>query len=209
MSGNSLAQLEKDMLANLVGLFFISGFSALIYQVCWQRLLFTSFGIDLTSITIIISIFMLGLGIGAFFGGRIADRYPQKIILVFCAIEFLIGMFGFISYYAIYTLQELMVQSSLFMLTFWIFALLIIPTFMMGSTLPLLTTFFNTYIGNIGESIGSLYFYNTLGAALGALATGFILFNYLTISQTLMIAVCLNIFIAMIIFILYGRKKYE
>lgn len=102
-----------------------------------------------------------------------------------------------------------MVQSSLFMLTFWIFALLIIPTFMMGSTLPLLTTFFNTYIGNIGESIGSLYFYNTLGAALGALATGFILFNYLTISQTLMIAACLNIFIAMIIFILYGRKKYE
>jgi hypothetical protein len=58
---------EQKMLSNLAGIFFVSGFSALIYQVCWQRLLFTGFGIDLTSITIIVSVFMAGLGIGAFF----------------------------------------------------------------------------------------------------------------------------------------------
>ena len=202
MSRNSL----KNMLANLVGLFFISGFSALIYQVSWQRLLFTGFGVDLTSITVIISIFMLGLGIGAFFGGRIADRFPKKIILLFCCIELLIGIFGFMSYSAIHWLQEIMIHSSMFIMIFGVFLLLLIPTFLMGSTLPLLTAFFNKHIGNIGESIGQLYFYNTLGAAMGALSTGFILFNFLTISQTLMLAASLNILIALSIFMLYGRK---
>ena len=68
-------QTQQAMLSSLAGIFFISGFSALIYQICWQRLLFTGFGIDLTSITVIVSVFMAGLGIGAFFGGRIADRF--------------------------------------------------------------------------------------------------------------------------------------
>lgn len=209
MSGSCIEQINKDMLTNLGGLFFISGFSALIYQVCWQRLLFTGFGVDLTSITVIISIFMLGLGVGAFFGGRIADRYPQKLISVFCAIELLVGLFGFISYQAINAIQQLLIAENLLIMMLGVFVLLIIPTFMMGSTLPLLTTFFNRYIVNIGKSIGSLYFFNTLGASLGALATGFILFNYLTISQTLQLAACLNIFISLIILILYGFKKYE
>ena len=194
------------MLANLVALFFISGFSALIYQVSWQRLLFTGFGVDLTSITVIISIFMLGLGIGAFFGGRIADRFPKKIILLFCCIELLIGIFGFMSYSAIHWLQEIMIHSSMFIMIFGVFLLLLIPTFLMGSTLPLLTAFFNHHISNIGESIGQLYFYNTLGAAMGALSTGFILFNFLTLSQTLMLAASFNILISLSIFILYGRK---
>ncbi|MFW2148275.1 fused MFS/spermidine synthase [Acinetobacter sp. TY1] len=202
MSRNSL----KNMLANLVALFFISGFSALIYQVSWQRLLFTGFGVDLTSITVIISIFMLGLGIGAFFGGRIADRFPKKIILLFCCIELLIGIFGFMSYSAIHWLQEIMIHSSMFIMIFGVFLLLLIPTFLMGSTLPLLTAFFNHHISNIGESIGQLYFYNTLGAAMGALSTGFILFNFLTLSQTLMLAASFNILISLSIFILYGRK---
>ena len=202
MSRNSL----KNMLANLVALFFISGFSALIYQVSWQRLLFTGFGVDLTSITVIISIFMLGLGIGAFFGGRIADRFPKKIILLFCCIELLIGIFGFMSYSAIHWLQEIMIHSSMFIMIFGVFLLLLIPTFLMGSTLPLLTAFFNHHISNIGESIGQLYFYNTIGAAMGALSTGFILFNFLTLSQTLMLAASFNILISLSIFMLYGRK---
>ena len=202
MSRNSL----KNMLANLVALFFISGFSALIYQVSWQRLLFTGFGVDLTSITVIISIFMLGLGIGAFFGGLIADRFPKKIILLFCCIELLIGIFGFMSYSAIHWLQEIMIHSSMFIMIFGVFLLLLIPTFLMGSTLPLLTAFFNHHISNIGESIGQLYFYNTLGAAMGALSTGFILFNFLTLSQTLMLVAIFNILISLSIFILYGRK---
>ena len=58
--------MNKIQLLSLNSIFFISGFSALIYQIAWQRILFTAFGVDLESITIIISVFMAGLGIGAY-----------------------------------------------------------------------------------------------------------------------------------------------
>lgn len=199
----------EEMLSGLAAIFFISGFSALIYQVCWQRLLFTGFGVDLTSITVIVSVFMAGLGVGAYFGGRIADKFSQKLLLIFCFVELGIGCFGYASASLIHFMQDIFIQSNLLTLTCVTFLLLIFPTFLMGATLPILTSFFNRYIANVGESIGTLYFYNTLGAAIGALSTGFILFNYLTLSQTIYLAASLNIAISMIIFLTYGRDSYE
>lgn len=199
-------QPPQKMLSNLAGIFFISGLSALIYQVCWQRLLFTGFGVDLTSITVIVSAFMAGLGVGAFFGGRIADKYPQNIILIFCLIELGIGCFGLLSHQLILNLQDMLIHANLVMTALGSFILLLFPTFLMGTTLPLLTSFFNQHIQNIGDSIGQLYFYNTLGAAFGALATGFILFNQFTLSHTIYIAAMLNLGISFLVFIAYGRK---
>jgi len=199
-------QNQKNMLANLAAIFFISGLSALIYQVCWQRLLFTGFGVDLTSITVIVSVFMAGLGIGAFFGGRIADKFSKNIIILFCLIEFGIGCFGLLSHHLILNLQDILIHANLVMTALGSFILLLFPTFLMGTTLPLLTSFFNQHIQNIGDSIGQLYFYNTLGAAFGALATGFILFNHFTLSHTIYIAAMLNLGISFLVFIVYGRK---
>ena len=197
---------NRAMLKRLTAIFFISGFSALIYQVCWQRMLFTGFGVDLTSITMIVSVFMAGLGIGAFFGGRIADWFPNKIITIFCLIEMGIGLFGLISYSLIMGLQHTLIHANTLLLGIATFLLLLFPTFLMGATLPLLTSYFNQFIINIGESIGTLYFYNTLGAALGALTTGFVLFNYLTLSQSTYLAASLNIFISILIFVLFGGR---
>lgn len=199
-------KIQQNMLSSLAAIFFISGLSALIYQVCWQRLLFTGFGVDLTSITVIVSVFMAGLGIGAFFGGRIADKFSKNIIILLCLIEFGIGCFGLLSHHLILNLQDMLIHANLVMTALGSFILLLFPTFLMGTTLPLLTSFFNQHIQNIGNSIGQLYFYNTLGAAFGALATGFILFNHFTISQTIYIAAMLNLGISFLVFIAYGRK---
>ncbi len=199
-------KIQQNMLSSLAAIFFISGLSALIYQVCWQRLLFTGFGVDLTSITVIVSVFMAGLGIGAFFGGRIADKFSKNIIILFCLIEFGIGCFGLLSHHLILNLQDMLIHANLLMTALGSFVLLLFPTFLMGTTLPLLTSFFNQYIQNIGDSIGQLYFYNTLGAAFGALATGFILFNHFTLSHTIYIAAMLNLGISFLVFIAYGRK---
>ncbi len=149
---------------------------------------------------------MAGLGIGAFFGGRIADKFSKNIIILFCLIEFGIGCFGLLSHHLILNLQDMLIHANLLMTALGSFILLLFPTFLMGTTLPLLTSFFNQYIQNIGDSIGQLYFYNTLGAAFGALATGFILFNHFTLSHTIYIAAMLNLGISFLVFIAYGRK---
>lgn len=205
MSSDKMIESQKELISTLAAIFFISGFSALIYQVCWQRLLFTGFGVDLTSVTIIISIFMVGLGMGAFYGGRMADKLKENTIFIFCLIEFLIGMFGFFSSKLILLLQDHFVYSSILKISFLNFILLLFPTFLMGSTLPLLTSFFNRFLNNVGESIGVLYFYNTLGAGFGALGTGFIFFNYIGLSETIYIAATLNVIVAISGFIIYGK----
>ena len=205
MSSDKMIESQRELISTLAAIFFISGFSALIYQVCWQRLLFTGFGVDLTSVTIIISIFMVGLGMGAFYGGRMADKFKENTIFIFCLIELLIGVFGFFSSKLILLLQDHFVYSSILKISFLNFILLLFPTFLMGSTLPLLTSFFNRFLNNVGESIGVLYFYNTLGAGFGALGTGFIFFNYIGLSQTIYIAATLNMIVAISGFIIYGK----
>lgn len=201
--------MEKSNLlkSSLSFIFFMSGFSALIYQITWQRLLFTGIGTDLSSITVIVSVFMLGLGLGAFFGGRIADNKKFNLLFLFCIIEVLIGVCGLLSYKGIGLLQNLLTHAELYIVGIATFLFLLAPTFLMGTTLPLLTTFINKYIGNIGESIGGLYFANTQGAAVGALTTGIFLFNYLTLSESIYLAASINVLVAVLSFLLYKGKN--
>ena len=165
--------------------FFMSGFAALIYQIAWQRILFTAFGVDLESITIIIAVFMAGLGIGAYFGGRIADKFPKHIIFYFALTEIGIGVFGFASPTLIELTKNLFLHSSIVTVAFSNFVLLLFPTFLMGSTLPLLTQYLNQHFDNIGNNIGWLYFTNTLGAAFACISIGFILFSFTDFSTVL------------------------
>lgn len=189
----------------LLLVFTLSGIAALIYQICWQRLLFTAFGVDIESITIIISVFMLGLGLGALIGGRLADKYPHKIILFFSIFEFFIGVFGFLSPYLIQKTSIIFILSSTNIIGLVIFLLLLLPTSLMGATLPMLTYHLNLNYNNVGTSIGRLYFANTIGAAIGSLATGFILFRSFTLIECIYIAALLNITVAFIALI--GIKK--
>lgn len=184
----------------------MSGFAALIYQIAWQRMLFTAFGVDLESITIIIAVFMAGLGIGAYFGGRIADKFPKHIILLFALTEIGIGIFGFTSPTLIELTKNLFLHSSIITIAFSNFVLLLFPTFLMGSTLPLLTQYLNQHFDNIGNNIGWLYFTNTLGAAFACITTGFFLFNYLTITQVIYLAAIINCLVATIIFLKYRKR---
>ena len=72
-------------------LFFISGFPALIYQIVWQRALFTIYGVNIESVTLVVSAFMLGLGLGSLLGGMVS-RIPRLLVLVaFGSVELCIG----------------------------------------------------------------------------------------------------------------------
>src|SRR5262249_19544934 len=75
-------------------LFFSSGFAALLYQIAWQRMLFGWYGVDLDSVSVIVSTFMVGLGLGAIIGGWLADLLQRHRILTFSLIELTIGVFG-------------------------------------------------------------------------------------------------------------------
>jgi len=193
-------------LKTIKAVFFLSGIAALIYQIAWQRMLFTAFGVDLESVTIIISVFMAGLGVGAYYGGRIADRFPNHIIQFFALTEIGIGTFGIASPFLIEFVKEVFLHSNVLTVALANFVLLLFPTFLMGSTLPLLTQHLNKYVNNVGNNIGWLYFTNTLGAATACILTGLVLFNYLTLTQVIYLAAVINYIVAIVVFIKYGSK---
>ncbi len=182
--------------AGLVALFFVSGIAALVYQVCWQRLLFEAFGVDIESVTIIVSTFMLGLGVGALVGGIFADRHPTQALAMFALIELAIALFGCASPWLIHAAGVMAVRASLPTIALTNFVLLLVPTMLMGATLPILVTYVVRHYRNIGVSIGLLYFANTLGAALGAAATGMLALYYLGLAATIYVAAALNVLVS-------------
>jgi predicted membrane-bound spermidine synthase len=172
--------------------FFLSGFAALVYQLAWQRLLFVVVGVDIESVTIIVSTFMLGLGVGAVLGGQLADRWPQRILVAFCTFEALIALYGLASVDLLQASAAAFAGLSRPSAAALSFALLILPTVCMGATLPMLVAHGWQRSGNVGVSTGTLYFINTLGAACGAFAVGFVLLYWLDLREVVWLAAGLN-----------------
>src|SRR5215203_5884786 len=76
--------------------FFISGFSSLVYQVSWQRVLTLYYSVENISTTLIVTVYMMGLGIGAMIGGYVSEKITHRLRF-YLLIELLIGLFGWVS----------------------------------------------------------------------------------------------------------------
>jgi len=183
--------------------FFISGFSSIIYQIAWQKLLFQNLGSDIESSTIIVSTFMAGLGTGALLGGYISSKF-KNVIFYFCIFELIIGLYGLISYELFLITSNYFIKSSFVILILTNFFIFLVPTVLMGATLPLLIIFILKKYKNIGNATGKLYKINTFGAAFGSIVTGFIIFIYLDLKQSIFLAALLNIFLSYFIY-----KKFK
>src|SRR5205814_6189350 len=176
--------------------FFVSGFAALLYQVIWQRLLVFFSGADVYSVTLIVTTFMAGLGLGNLVGGYVADLLSRRTNLVlFIVAEVAILIFGLLSkgffYDFLYTQHPELGQSN-WLLWIVLFCSLLWPTFFMGVSLPLLAKALTRDVGEAAPTIGRLYGINTLGAAVGALVTTWILLPQLGLEQTLRVGAALN-----------------
>jgi spermidine synthase len=177
-------------------LFLLSGFPALLYQIVWQRALFTLYGVNIESVTMIVTVFMLGLGMGSLAGGWLSNRPGIRLLLAFGLIELSVGIFGAASLWIFHRIGALTAGASTTATGFIAFALLLIPTMLMGSTLPLLVEHFVRRSGNVGESVGLLYSVNTLGSAAACLAAAFLLMRLLGEAGSVWLAAGFNLFVA-------------
>ncbi len=172
-------------------LFLVSGAAGLIYEIVWERLLELYFGVTMTAITLIVAAYMAGLGLGSLSGGRIARRL-RSTLAAYGWIEIGIGLFGLASP-ALITGIGARTAGSPYPLVFLLsFALLLIPTFLMGMTLPILTQSFVDRVDSSGRVIGLLYGINTLGAAFGAILTGYFFIGWIGYDGAVHIAILLN-----------------
>lgn len=172
--------------------FFLSGFSALVYQVVWQRTLFAIYGIHSEAVTVIVTVFMLGLGLGSVAGGAATRVRGWPPVLLFAVAETGIGLFGLASL-PLFDLVGRATRSLSPAATAAVtFALLLFPTLLMGATLPVLTTHVVRRWANVGRSLSVLYAVNTLGSAFAAVAAAFALLGLLGQRSTVALAAVSN-----------------
>lgn len=178
-------------------IFVLSGFAALIYQVVWQRSLFSLYGIDADSVTIVVTAFLLGLGIGSHLGGRLSRDPSRPVLLTFAGLELGIAVYGAISL-SLFRWVGCKTAGSSGLVTFGAsFALVLLPTAAMGATLPLLVAYSVRRSGNVGRSVGMLYFVNTLGSALAAIVTALLLLRHLGQQAAVAVASVCNALVAL------------
>ena len=176
-------------------LFFFSGATALVYELLWVRLLYQAFGATVESVTTVVAAYMAGLGLGAWWLGRRADRHPRPAAL-YGWLEIAVGIFGVVSPVALGLAHRLYIAvASSFPLAgvasvslrFGLAALvLIVPTTLMGGSLPvLIRAFVGTDRTLLQPAVGRLYSLNTLGAVAGTALAGFFLTERIGIQATL------------------------
>ncbi|HMA38820.1 MAG TPA: fused MFS/spermidine synthase [Gemmatimonadales bacterium] len=189
-------------------LFFLSGATGLVYELLWVRLLYQSFGSTIQSVTTVVAAYMGGLGLGAWLLGRRADRHPRPAAL-YGRLEILIGLFGLVSPLVLSLAQQayLAIARGLpegsgvsVALRFGLAgAVLLVPTTLMGGTLPVLTRAFTSADrARLRTHLGRLYGINTLGAVLGTALAGFVLIEHVGIRASLLGTALVNLAIGFV-----------
>src|SRR5450432_4613410 len=188
--------------------FFLSGASGLILEMLWTRMLTLVFGSTTLAVSTVLTAFMGGLGLGSYLAGRFADRLKTPV-RVYAAVEASIG---------VYALLVPIVVAMYPSLNRWLWAafgdryallsvlrfaasagLLLIPTTLMGATLPILARHFVQHpweLRRVGLRIGSLYAVNLFGAVAGSFFAGFVLLPTLGLRWTNVTAAAFNLTLA-------------
>lgn len=196
--------------------FFASGTSGLVYQVVWVRELVLVFGATTFAVSTVLTAFMGGLALGSFYFGRRSESLPRPLRL-YGLLEIGIGLYGlavpfiFAALPAIYHPIWRWLQLSFFTLSLvrFLFAalVLILPTALMGATLPVLANYYAHDAHRIGLRVGSLYALNTFGAVIGAAVTGFVLIPLLGMHATTATAAAINISLGLVALRLSHREE--
>ncbi|MHC4343728.1 MAG: fused MFS/spermidine synthase [Planctomycetota bacterium] len=199
---------SRDNIATLVLVcFFLSGMTGLIYEILWTRMIVTVIGSAPFAVSIVLTVFMGGLGLGSYLAGRTIDRVesPARLVKIYGLLELAIGAYALlvplllIAFKPLYAIIYNRLYGEFMLYNILTFigccAILLLPVICMGATLPILCRFYVTNLSCLGARAGRLYGLNTVGAAVGALLCGFWLISGLGMRGTLIFAVVVNVLI--------------
>lgn len=203
--GTSSADTPAWRTRALFGIFFISGFCGLIYESIWSHYLKLLLGHAAYAQAVVLVVFVGGLAIGAWLAGLFAHRIGRPV-LWYAAIEAAVAAMAF-AFHGVFEvasewasasfLPALCAQGGSCSATWLLAAALILPpSILLGTTFPLMSTGVLRLGAAPGAGLSMLYFLNSAGAALGVVASGFLLIPWLGLPGTLLVAGGMNAFVA-------------
>ncbi len=217
MSDNSRPSpvVSRASLAALYACFFVSGAAGLVYEVLWAKYLALYVGSTGLAQVIVLATFMGGLALGSEVLGRWADRAANPLKF-YAFLEFGIGLYA-ILFDQIFVLGRAVFLGSVAVLGINPGGLILgkiaacvlsilVPTFLMGGTLPAMGRFLVRSLSGVGPQIARLYFLNSLGAVFGCLLAGFYLIQTFGLQFSMIVGAALNILVGLAALIVFGRE---
>ncbi len=188
--------------------FFLSGFTGLVYEICWIRKASLVFGTTIFALSTVVAVFFAGLAIGSYLLGKYTDKTSQPL-KAYAFLEIVLGSIilinpaMFLLFNKFYGLLYPIIFQNIIILSFirilFIAVILLPPTILIGGTLPLFCKQYVTDERKVLLSVGLLYSLNTLGAVIGTLCCGFILIPRIGVNQSIRLCGILNIIIGVTI----------
>ncbi len=182
--------------------FFLSGLTGLLYEVCWIRIASLLFGSTIFALSTVLAVFFLGIAIGAYLSGRMAQGLRRPLRL-YAVLEIAIGIFALLSPLAFALIESIYgelyrftpQQAGLhFAVRFLLICLVMVPpTVLMGATLPLFCRQLVATEGRIARGVGLVYGLNTLGAACGCALVGLVLLPAIGTHWSLLLGCTINV----------------
>ena len=177
---------------------FVSGGASLILELVWTRQFALVFGTTELALSLVLAAFMAGMALGSFWFGRRSRRWlaplwqyallETGIALSAVFLSFAISSFDRLiaSYWSLFSQQSFLLESIRFLTAF---GMVVVPTTLMGGTLPVLCAAFSSAEESPARPVGRLYAANLAGAVAGAFLAGFLLIPTLGITATAIIAI--------------------
>ena len=210
--------IGQRLLPAILFIFFLSGACALVYEVVWLKMLSLVFGVTALAAATTLASFMAGMGLGSYYFGNLAGKIRRPLRL-YGLLELGIAPFAilmpavFAGLDHLYAFTYRHITADYFWLSFirlvLSFVSLLIPTFLMGGTLPLISRYLVRRPGELGKRVSQLYSVNTIGAAAGTAITGFCLIYFLGVREAAYLAGGLGVILAMVALFLDRQNKAE
>ncbi|MGH7595831.1 MAG: fused MFS/spermidine synthase [bacterium] len=201
-------------------LFIFSGLTGLTYQIVWFKYLSLFLGNTTYAQTVVLATFMGGLAIGAWLWGRRADASKHPLA-IYAGLEIGIGIYcllypafiGFVrdGFIAIVHAANLPSDGAAVLGLKFLLSLLtlLLPTVLMGGTLPVLVKAFSHSLEESGRNVAQLYFLNSFGAVLGAAIGGFVFIPQIGLRASMLLAAIFNLVIGVCALFIYRRASYS
>ncbi len=208
--------MNQRLQPTLLALFFVTGFASLIYEVLWVRMFTLVFGATVFAVSTVLTAFFAGLALGSAIFGKIVDKVGKHLLL-YGLVETGIGAYALVLPTLITGLESSYPELSrhfspsflvLSLARFIVcFLLILLPTTLMGATLPILSSLIVEARSRVARGVGYLYATNTAGACLGCFVTGLLLIEALGVSRTHNLAVALNIAVGTLALAMHYRHR--
>jgi predicted membrane-bound spermidine synthase len=201
----------------LVAVFAVSGFASIAYEVLWFRVLANFQVHTVYAFSAMLSTYLVGLVLGAFICAKLLAPRKDRLLAYFARLQLLIAVGGLLTVGLLGRsrnmalafnawMQPLNTQAGLFEwlagtteTMFLCMVVLLIPTTLIGISLPLASELTIQHVSVLGRRLGRLYALNTLGGTLGSLTAGFLLVPFLGTQDSLILIVALNLLLFLVV----------